>query len=88
MNSVNINWATSQVEIYLKAFSEIGKDAIPHILKFENVKDIQIPHKSPWGDSVQINRVTVEQGTYKIEMQSGDTIQVLASRFSFKQSAS
>ncbi len=83
VESINVNWADREVVINLKAFSEQGENAISYILKFEHVKGVQIPHESPWGESESINSISVEDETCKIEMQSGDVVQVSESRFRF-----
>lgn len=88
LEKIIVNWSGREVTIILKAFSKAGKNAIPHALKFGQVNDIQIPHKSPWGESKFINAVSVKNDICKIEMQSGDEIYISAERFQFDESVS
>jgi hypothetical protein len=48
--------------------------------------DLRVPHNNEWGPSVQVDTVCIEPlaaGTQKlrIEMQSGDAIEIVADRF-------
>ena len=85
---VEVVWSDRIVKIQLKAFTEKGKNAVPHSLQFDEVTNIQVPHESPWGDSVFINGVSGANGTCKIEMQSGDLISISATSYKFKPSGS
>lgn len=59
----------------------------PRNLTASGVSELTIPRKLPWGQSASINTVTgpimSTDGTSKlaVEMQSGDTLQIIAKSF-------
>ena len=62
-----------------------------NILVAQGVFDLHIPQTNEWGPSVSVNSATAnDAGTgvkkLTIEMQSGDTITVMAESFSFERS--
>ncbi|MBZ2193023.1 hypothetical protein JFJ09_12470 [Pseudoalteromonas arctica] len=40
-----------------------------------------IPHENSWGQSASVNATSQDGNTFKIEMQSGDTISVNSGSF-------
>jgi hypothetical protein len=83
LESIKVDWGSREVAINLKVYTSRNSSVEPYVLKFEKVNNIQAPHDSPWGDSESINRVTVEDKKIKIEIQSGDVIEVSAEIFGF-----
>jgi hypothetical protein len=85
LNSVQYDWEKARAVF-------VFKQAEPPftILVAEGVTDLHIPQVREWGPSVSINKmaepVDVENGLKKltIEMQSGDTITVIATDFSLE----
>ena len=79
--SVSMDWKSSRVAIHLKdRTSAIRK------LTAENVRDLHVPHENNWGTSASVNAGSIENlaaGIQKLrmEMQSGDTIEIVAERF-------
>ncbi len=86
VENIDIKWESSLVEINLYAFMHKNKRALPYVLKFIDVTEIQIPHNNPWGESVYINSVNTENNHYYIEMQSGDTLTIKSGGYSFDPS--
>jgi hypothetical protein len=76
-------WRERTVEFELLAFSEKGKDASPHMLRFLKVTYFTCPHVSPWGESFHINSASGSQGHFIMEMQSGDEIKIEAGEYNF-----
>jgi len=88
LKSIEVNWENGTAEFCINVFSKKGEDAQPHILIFQNIASVEIPRRTPWGFSNQINRAQKNQDEFQIEMQSGDTFRITAAGFSFKPSAS
>ncbi len=84
VENIDIKWGSSFVGINLYAFVNKAERALPFILKFIGVTEIQVPHNSPWGESVYVNRVGVENERFYIEMQSGDMLAIKANDFKFE----
>ncbi|NMP01462.1 hypothetical protein HHE94_01810 [Pseudoalteromonas arctica] len=83
LNTININWENRSVIFNLNVFTVKGGDALSHQLTFENASNIEVPHNSPWGDSIFINGVSIIEDNYEIEIQSGDVIKITAEKYSF-----
>jgi len=65
-------------------FSTLGQPGRNGELMFDGVKRLVVPHETPWGPSTFVNGGTVEsKQVFKIEMQSGDVIEITASGWSF-----
>jgi hypothetical protein len=41
-----------------------------------------LPHEEPWGPSFYVNEASYSDGIFRIQMQSGDTIEIVATGFS------
>ncbi len=84
--SLRIDWASGDVLIVIR-----GPKAEDEI-HAAGALEIHIPRALPWGPSVSINAVTgptaVENGlsSLAIEMQSGDTIKIVARSFNIPDS--
>ena len=52
-----------------------------HLLEFQQVTALKIPHDEPWGRSSSVNEISHSSGTFQIEMQSGDIIEIAAGSF-------
>lgn len=76
VGNINVLWSEQVVEIALHAFAYKGIDAQPFTLRFEEVIDVVIPLKFPWGPSNSINEATHAEGVFSLEMQSGDLIKI------------
>jgi hypothetical protein len=79
--SITIDWVSGEAAIQLVS------PAGPKELKAHGIADIQIPRAFPWGPSRSINAshgpapTSDGTATLKIEMQSGDTIKIVAKSF-------
>ena len=83
LESVEMRWAESTCVMKLKAFVSRTEHAKPHQLVFEGVTGLSIPKQAPWGSSNAINTAGGSPGRFRIEMQSGDLIEVTAKGFRF-----
>lgn len=58
----------------------------------QDVVSLNVPREYPWGPSVSINKMMQSQdergNVLQIEMQSGDTIECIASSFAFRDGGS
>lgn len=63
-------WEEGIVKIHV-----LSNDGLEN-LKMENIKKIEIPRNYPWGKSNLINEISYSSPFLKIEMQSGDIIQI------------
>jgi hypothetical protein len=58
------------------------------VLEFFGVRSVQIPIREEWGPAISVNTASRENDSFKIEMQSGDTITIEAQAFAFNAAAS
>jgi hypothetical protein len=83
--SAQYDWEEARAVFVFKGYKSTN------ILVAQGVSDLHIPQMNEWGPSVSVNEATetdVGAGSKKltIEMQSGDTITVMAKSFSFERS--
>jgi len=77
LGEIRVDWQHRTCAIFLSVFLDVGKAAVPCVLRGRSVRSITIPHHAPWGDSVFINsRSRSAEGRYLIEVQSGDVIEI------------
>ncbi len=82
LTAVRFDWATRTCHF---DFSGSPKVTFPFSLVFNAVAELVLPAAFPWGPSVSVLKAKVSvAGRYEIEMQSGDTITVVAPNHSFK----
>lgn len=80
--AIRFDWATRTCHF---DFSGSPKSDVPFSLVFNAVAELVLPAAFPWGPSVSVLEAKVSGiGRYEIEMQSGDTITVVAPNHSFK----
>lgn len=81
LKSITFDWAAATCKFLIHP---VGRN--PAELIFEGVSNLTIPHMQPWGPSRSINSANqCEPGKYEIEMQSGDTITILAKLFALTE---
>ena len=83
LESITLLWKQKICRLHLEAFAERGESAFPHLLEFHAVELLNAPLTDSWGPSYSINSVSHSAGSFLIEMQSGDTIEVRAGAFTF-----
>jgi len=88
LRSVELLWESKRCRIHFAAFSVRGECAREHVLEFFGVSSVRIPIHEEWGPSISVNEATRENNSFKIEMQSGDTIVIEAQAFAFSAAAS
>ena len=82
---IEIDWENAWVILDLQAFVDISEPASPHHLLFRGVADFRCTRTNEWGPSSAILDVSMVNGEYKIQMQSGDSILIKASGYEFKK---
>lgn len=80
LGRVEMLWSEKLCRLHLLVFASPGEPAAPHILEFNGVTLATLPRKEPWGPSSSI-MASKREGAYKIEMQSGDCLEVEACGF-------
>ena len=83
VESIDVAWAKVQCVLRLRAVTKPNTYAEPCILEFRGLKHLRLSKEQPWGPSVSINGATFTNGAISIEMQSGDTIEIIASEMQF-----
>jgi hypothetical protein len=83
LESIDISWEKAECTLRLSVFLKRDKRAEPCRLQFFGVTRLLMPKNQPWGPSVSVNGAKLENGTVQIEMQSGDTIEVVATGIEF-----
>ena len=88
MSQVIVDWKAREVCIHVKPNQIVGLVAGDWVVKFSLFSQVNVPRMEPWGESLFVNTLKADGSRYEIEMQSGDTIVVLAEKFSFDALAS
>ena len=83
LESITLLWEQKICRLHLEAFAVRGQAAFPYRLEFQAVELVNAPLTDSWGPSYSINSVSQSAGSFLIEMQSGDTIEVRARAFTF-----
>jgi hypothetical protein len=83
LESSNLSWQTALCTLQINVFLQRGGNAKPCKLRFSGLTQLHVPKQQPWGPSVSINGAKFENGSVQIEMQSGDTISIVATEMEF-----
>jgi hypothetical protein len=83
LQSVEMQWEQKLCRIKVAAFVSREHSAVPYLLEFSGVTSLIMLHKEPWGPSSSVNSTAFASDTFRIEMQSGDIIELVASHFKF-----
>jgi hypothetical protein len=77
LREVRVDWGRRTCTIHLHAFLSPDRDAEPCRIQGTSVRAVSVPHRSPWGESIFINRQSrAPDGRYLIEVQSGDVLEI------------
>jgi len=82
LKKIEFDWHAARVTIDLEDSTYTTRSLIA-----EGVQDLHVPRVNEWGPSVSVNEVSdiepMSSGLHrlKVEMQSGDVIQIVARRF-------
>lgn len=78
--AIYISWEAARCDLRL---TPVG---LPfHLLVFEGFTHIELPRRESWGPSSWVNSLAQpHDGQFEIELQSGDTIRIEASRWDFR----
>jgi hypothetical protein len=80
--AISMNWELGRVTIELRDLTSSTR-----FLVAEGVRDLRVPRANDWGPSVSVNTVSSIDPTLtgmqrlKLEMQSGDIIEIVADKF-------
>jgi hypothetical protein len=83
LGAIESDWKTKRLRLRLSALAANVGDAIPHVLTFEGVTLFSMSHSEPWGPSSCVNAMSSEGGRFRVEMQSGDILEIEATSYSF-----
>tara|TARA_R110001599_G_scaffold309249_2_gene516203 strand:+ start:994 stop:1329 length:336 start_codon:yes stop_codon:yes gene_type:complete len=81
LESAEAKWAEKTIQLRLAVFTDSTKEAAPHVLSFLGVTSFIMQHKEAWGPSNSVLSASYSCGIYRLEMQSGDCIEVEADSF-------
>ena len=75
ISEITYDWLSKEALVTGKCFNPLLNRIVNFQLKFTRVNSIEIPHSSRWGESSSIYKTFEDkQGTYCIEVQSGDIL--------------
>lgn len=80
VRTIEIDWEKKLCRFRLSVVSRSSNDAL---LAFEGVTWLSMPHNEPWGSSSSVNSGSGASGSFRIEMQSGDIIEITATSYAF-----
>ena len=82
LKRLEFDWKARTLTMELAVFHSRDEAAIPSILTFSGVRHMSIPREDPWGPSIFVNGNSFcPPDLYKIEVQSGDVIEIRAASF-------
>jgi len=82
MPSILFDWEAARVTVLLREYGPVIRTLVAN-----DVVDLKIPKRHEWGPSVSVNGTTEETSAtpatthLKIEMQTGDVIEIVAGTF-------
>jgi hypothetical protein len=78
--TIYVSWESARCDL---RFRPVGLQS--HVLVFEGFTNIELPRRESWGPSASVNTVRqAESGLFELELQSGDTIRIEATHWSFR----
>src|SRR5476649_2208289 len=79
LSAIYVDWKAARCDIRL-----LPVGLAPHLLVFEEFTNIELPRRESSGPSSSVHK-SIEQktGQFEIELQSGDTIRIEASNWTF-----
>jgi hypothetical protein len=75
LESIEILWES---RICICKLRQASPDQKTTVLRFTGVTEVHVPHSNPWGPSSSVLEVSETVHSFKIEMQSGDTVSIEA----------
>lgn len=77
LDEIRIDWSARTLTMLVRLFLSRDRDAQRCILRCSELRAVNVPRRSPWGESTFINgQRRAPDGGYLIEMQSGDVINI------------
>jgi hypothetical protein len=83
IKSIILLWEQKICRIDLLAFAIPGNDATAHALEFSGTSLLIAPRGDAWGPSSSVLSGTRTPNGFSLAMQSGDTIEVAATGYTF-----
>jgi hypothetical protein len=84
LKNLRVDWASRTCIAEVSAFVDgLARPAQERRITWKKVQEAVIPLRAPWGRSAQINSAREEEGSYLVEMQSGDVIRIVAEGVEF-----
>jgi hypothetical protein len=83
LDSIELAWSRKACTLHVHAFVRKDEDATPYLLNFQEMSEFNATFRDSWGPSASLNSVTRSGNSFKIEMQSGDVIEIVAEAFEF-----
>ena len=78
--AIYVSWEAGRCDLSLRPV-----DLPPHLLIFEGFSNIELPRRESWGPSSSVNSIRqLQEGLFEIELQSGDTLRIEASHWTFR----
>ncbi|GAB3367912.1 hypothetical protein GCM10027317_00760 [Massilia agri] len=78
--AIYISWEAARCDLRLRP---VGLPS--HLLVFEGFTNIELPRRESWGPSSSVNSLAqLHEVLFEIELQSGDTIRIEASHWTFR----
>lgn len=84
LRSVDVDWQEKRCTFQVLAFAKPRSDGTAHVLVFEGVTFLSMTRNEPWGPSSHVNCVSSVGPRFRLEMQSGDIIELTAASFAFR----
>ena len=81
LESAEARWSEKTIKLRFAVFTDSTKEAAPHVLSFLGVTNFIMRHEEAWGPSDSVLSASYSCGIYRLEMQSGDCIEVEAGSF-------
>lgn len=85
LRSLKVQWEEKTCCLYLLISAVTGKTAAPYLLEFQGMTALTMNHQESWGPSSSILSAGTTDGTYVLEMQSGDAIRITADTYRFSE---
>ena len=85
LENIEIFWESKRSKLNVLVFTDPQASAKSYVIEFKRVSLLSIPHHEQSGSSPSINRAFMMDQIFHTEMQSGDTIEIKATNFNFRQ---
>jgi hypothetical protein len=84
LEKIVFDWPKAEVNVSLSAFVTKGQIAVPYLLSFESVTELECLRCNEWGASNSILDAKSSGNEFTLQMQSGDVLKIKAASYVFK----